>query len=103
MVKRNRSAEQAAADTLAGWSEILEELCERIACRFRRPEVRTRVRRYLTGLLGEVGRKNSWQLAESMGERRPRGVQHLLNEAHWDADAVRDDLSWTLAIFRRKG
>lgn len=92
MVTRNRSTEQAAADTVAGWSETLEELCERIARRFRRPEVRTRVRRYLTGLLGEVGRKNSWQLAESMGERRPRGVQHLLNDAHWDADAVRDDL-----------
>lgn len=92
MVTRNRSTEQATADTVAGWSEILEELCERIARRFRRPEVRTRVRRYLTGLLCEVGRKNSWQLAESMGERRPRGVQHLLNDAHWDADAVRDDL-----------
>jgi SRSO17 transposase len=23
---------------------------------------------------------------------RQRGVQHLLNDAHWDADAVRDDL-----------
>src|SRR5215204_4772407 len=31
-------------------------------------------------------------MAEAIGEARPRGVQHLLNDAHWDADAVRDDL-----------
>jgi SRSO17 transposase len=92
MVTQNKSNGQAAADPINGWSEILEELCGRIAHRFCRSEVRTRVRRYLTSLLGEVGRKNSWQMAESMGEARPRGVQHLLNDAHWDADAVRDDL-----------
>jgi len=92
MFTRNKSNEQAAADLINGWSEILEELCGRIAHRFCRPEVRTRVLCYLTSLLGEVGRKNSWQMAECMGERRPRGVQHLLNDAHWDADAVRDDL-----------
>src|SRR5918994_2255831 len=31
-------------------------------------------------------------MAEAIGEARPRGVQHLLNDAHWDADGVRDDL-----------
>jgi SRSO17 transposase len=31
-------------------------------------------------------------MAEAIGEARPRGVQHLLNDAHWDPDAVRDDL-----------
>jgi SRSO17 transposase len=29
-------------------------------------------------------------MAEALGESRPRGVQHLLNDAH--GDAVRDDL-----------
>jgi SRSO17 transposase len=43
-------------------------------------------------LLGDVRRKNGWQMAKAIGEARPRGVQHLLNDAHWDADAVRDDL-----------
>ena len=57
-----------------------------------RPEVRERAYRYFGGLLGEVGRKNSWQMAEAIGEARPRGVQHLLGDARWDADAVRDDL-----------
>jgi SRSO17 transposase len=31
-------------------------------------------------------------MAEAIGEVTPRGVQHLLNDAHWDPDAVRDDL-----------
>src|SRR5215218_258783 len=78
--------------TLQQWSTYLEELHSRIAHRFLRPEVRERAYRYLSGLLGEVRRKNSWQMAEAIGEARPRGVQHLLNDAHWDADAVRDDL-----------
>ena len=47
---------------------------------------------YLSGLLEELGRKNSWQMAEAIGEARPRGVQHLLNDARWDPHAVRDDL-----------
>jgi SRSO17 transposase len=92
MIMEDKGAEQAAADPIDRWSEVLEELCERIAYRLRRSEVRTRIRRYLTCLLGEVRRKNSWQMAESMGESRPRGVQHLLNDACWDADLVREDL-----------
>jgi hypothetical protein len=31
-------------------------------------------------------------MAEAIGEVRPRRLQHLLNDARWDADAVRDDL-----------
>jgi SRSO17 transposase len=70
----------------------LDALHARIAPRFRRPEVRARARRYLDGLLAPIERKNGWQLAEVLGERTPDGVQRLLNAAHWDADAVRDDL-----------
>lgn len=79
-------------ETLTRWSETLGELHTPIAHRFQRPEVRARVGRYLTGLLARVERKNGWQLAEAIGERQPRGVQRLLSEAVWDADAVRDDL-----------
>ena len=39
-----------------------------------------------------MGRKNSWQMAEAIGEAKPRGVQHLLNDALWDADLVRGAL-----------
>jgi SRSO17 transposase len=47
---------------------------------------------YLKGLLGNVERKNGWQLAEYIGEATPDGVQRLLNSYNWDADLVRDDL-----------
>jgi SRSO17 transposase len=84
IAKQNSTIERCTA--------CLEDLYTRIAQRFVRPEVRDRANRYLAGLLGEVRRKNGWQMAEGMGEDRPRGVQHLLNDACWDADAVRDDL-----------
>jgi hypothetical protein len=51
-----------------------------------------RVLAYLRGLLGNVGRKNGWQLAEHAGERTPDGMQRLLATAGWDPDLVRDDL-----------
>jgi SRSO17 transposase len=74
------------------WPDALGELHARIVHRFLRPEVGERARRYLAGLLGRVGRKNGWQLAEQMGETGPQGAQRFLNAARWDADAVRDDL-----------
>lgn len=92
MIAQRTGAERANSKTIERWAAHLEELHVRIAHRFRRPEVGARAYRYLTGLLGEARRKNSWQMAEAIGEARPRGVQHLLNDARWDADLVRDDL-----------
>jgi SRSO17 transposase len=77
---------------VAGWRAGLDALHARIAGRFARAEVRARAQRYLAALLERVERKNGWQLAEHLGEAGPQGVQRLLNAAHWDADAVRDDL-----------
>jgi SRSO17 transposase len=84
--------ERANSKAIERWPVYLQELHSRIAEHFSRPEVRERAYRYLGGLLEVVGRKNSWQMAEAIGERRPRGVQHLLNDARWDPDAVREDL-----------
>ena len=74
------------------WSGYLEDLHTSIARRFRRAEVKERVRRYLGGLLAEIRRKNSWQMAEVIGETQPRGTQRILGGSRWDADRVRDDL-----------
>lgn len=79
-------------EEIEGWRAGLDALHARIAGRFRRSETRERAKRYLAGLLDRVERKNGWQLAEYLGETGPQGVQRLLNAAHWDADAVRDDL-----------
>jgi SRSO17 transposase len=77
---------------IARWADGLADLHARIGHRFARAEARERAKRYLAGLLDRLERKNGWQLAEAMGEAGPRGVQRLLSEAAWDADAVRDDL-----------
>jgi SRSO17 transposase len=85
-------ADEAAIEEVQGWAAGLGELHAQIAGRFARAEPRRRVLAYLRGLLGNVGRKNGWQLAEHAGERTPDGMQRLLATADWDPDLVRDDL-----------
>lgn len=75
---------------LAEWGAAFTAYHARFARFFRRWEARARSRRYLEGLLGPVERKNGWQVAEAVGEVDPQGIQRLLYEAVWDADAVRD-------------
>jgi SRSO17 transposase len=77
---------------VAGWNAGFEDLMARIAGKFARVEPRRRARAYLLGLLSPIVGKNGWTLAEAAGDRTPDGMQRLLNEAAWDADAVRDDL-----------
>jgi hypothetical protein len=84
--------EAAAIEEVQGWAAGLGELHAQIAGRFGRAEPRRRVLAYLRGLLGNVGRKNGWQLAEHAGEATPDGMQRLLATADWDPDGVRDDL-----------
>jgi len=79
------------------WAQELARLHARLAQRFARPEPRRRVLAYLQGILSDIARKNSWQLAEHAREARPDGMQRLLSQAVWDTDGVRDDLrSYTL-------
>jgi hypothetical protein len=87
-------ANEAAADIeeVQAWAAGLEALHAQIAGRFARAEPRRRVLAYLRGLVGNVGRKNGWQLAEHAGEATPDGMQRLLATADWDPDGVRDDL-----------
>jgi SRSO17 transposase len=87
-----RELEQAHHVWVGQWQGQLVALHGRIAGRFKRLEVRERVRHFLAALLDEVERKNSWQVAEQMGEAHPAGVQRLLRTAKWDVDGVRDDL-----------
>ena len=84
--------EAAAIEEVRAWAAGLEALHARIAGRFARAEPRQRALAYLRGLLGKLGRKNGWQLAEHAGERTPDGMQRLLATADWDPDLVRDDL-----------
>jgi SRSO17 transposase len=74
------------------WQAALEELLGRIAGRFARIEPRRRARAFVQGLLADLPRKNCWTIAEHAGDPSPDGMQHLLSQAIWDADAVRDDV-----------
>jgi hypothetical protein len=70
--------EAADIQEVQAWAAGLEALHARIAGRFARAEPRRRALAYLRGLLGNVARKNGWQLAEHAGERTPDGMQRLL-------------------------
>jgi SRSO17 transposase len=70
------------------WTQALQRLIDRIGPCFQRPEPRRRVGRFVAGLLSGVERRNGWQLAEHAGEATPDGMQRLLYQAKWDADAV---------------
>lgn len=74
------------------WATGLAAIHARISHHFVRSEPRQRALAYLKGLLGNVERKNGWQLAEYVGDTTPDGLQRLLNSYEWDADLVRDDL-----------
>src|SRR6266702_2067571 len=89
---RAGSPEERELSIIRQGAQALAELAVRIGPRFERAEVRSRVGRYLHGLLASVERKNGWQMAEALGEQSAHGVQRLLAEADWDEEAVRDDL-----------
>ena len=77
---------------IRSWSNTLAEVEHRIGQHFARSEARNRAMDYLRGLMSQVERKNSWQLAEALGGSSPYGIQHLLGRALWDVDVVRDEL-----------
>jgi len=93
--------EETQRTAIETWRAGLDDLHARIAPRFRRSEARERSKRYGTGLLDRVERKNGWQVAEHLGEPGPQGVQQLLNAADWEADAVRPQTSFKSGSLRR--
>jgi SRSO17 transposase len=78
--------------TVESWTDHLVEIEQRLGPHFARSEARQRAMAYVQGLLSPAERKNSWQLAEVMGEATPYGFQNLLGRASWTADGVRDEL-----------
>ncbi len=79
-------------EELERWQEEFEAFHTRFADLFERSESREQAKKYLRGLLTEVQRKNSWQVAEALGERIPDRMQRLLYRVPWDADTARDRL-----------
>jgi SRSO17 transposase len=69
-----------------------EEFHARFADLFGRAEPREQAAKYLRGLLGNVERRNGWQLAEALGDALPDRMQRLLNRSDWSAVEARNRL-----------
>ncbi|MGZ5398350.1 MAG: IS701 family transposase, partial [Mycobacterium sp.] len=75
---------------VAGWESRLSVMLAALGSLFVRPEPRRTACAYVRGLLSAVERKNSWWLAEHVGDGGPHAMQRLLTTAKWDAEAARD-------------
>ena len=75
---------------VAGWESRLSVMLAALGSLFVRPEPRRTAGAYVRGLLSAVERKNSWWLAEHVGDGGPHAMQRLLTTAKWDAEAARD-------------
>ncbi len=78
------------AEELKEWVDEFEAFHVRFAGLFGRREPRTQVVKYLRGLMARMDRKNSWQIAEAMGDTIPDRMQRLLYRVDWEADDARD-------------
>ena len=75
---------------LETWAEEFESFHARFTHLFVRSESREQSKQYLRGLLSRVDRKNTWQMAEVVGDKIPDRMQRLLYRVQWDAEAARD-------------
>jgi SRSO17 transposase len=74
-----------------GWEEAFDHWVHRLGSQVPRADTRQQVVCYIQSLLGEVERRNSWQLAEYAGHPTPYAFQHVLGRANWDVEGVRDE------------
>lgn len=74
---------------LDDWAEDFFDFHARFADLFARSEPRQQAAKY-RGLLCPLPRRNIWQIAQALGERRSDGMQGLLYKAKWDCEKARD-------------
>jgi SRSO17 transposase len=85
---RTTDLEAAAASTVKEATLACGNLDELMGCLapcFARVEPRRQARKYVTGLMGDLPRKNCWTLAEQAGDATPDRMQRLLERAVWVA------------------
>ncbi len=79
-------------DQVKEWAKDFEAFQARFAHLFSRSEIRDQMSKYLRGLMARVDRKNTWQMAEAVGDQTPDRMQRFLYRTEWDADDARDIL-----------
>lgn len=62
------------------WAAALEALFRRIRPHFKTEQTFDRAKAYLQGLLSSTERKNTWQLAELLGDKTPYALPQFLPE-----------------------
>jgi hypothetical protein len=92
---------RADAPAVERWGRDFEGLLARAGTCFGRHDLRSRAGGYVRGLLGRVDRKNGWQVAEYLGDAKPRGVQRALGRARRDAGRLRDEVLCGVVKLRR--
>jgi SRSO17 transposase len=80
------------SEVIRNWEVEFANMMSQIGPYFARAEPRQRAGNYIRALLSDIRRKNGWQIAEQMGEKRPDGVQRLLSTAMWQATEVKEEL-----------
>jgi len=93
-VKTSEDAAVTAAHSVDPdrWESEFSAVLDRIESRFARYEPLRHAGELMAGMVSGLDRKNCWTIAEHRGAVTPDGLRHLLARAHWDAEAVRDDL-----------
>src|SRR5260370_18186959 len=89
---RTIGRKQMTIEEVEQWQEEFEQFHARFADLFEGREAREQAEKYLRGLLAQADRKNSWQVAEVVGDAIPGRMQRLLYRVPWDAEAARDRL-----------
>ena len=92
MTKKQRI--ELTADQIKDKYKLAEtQLKEILFPLFSREETRITALAYIQGLLSDVERKNSWQLAEASGYSDPYRFQYLIRRAYWDEDVLQKEIS----------
>jgi SRSO17 transposase len=79
-------------ENASDWVQSLEEFFKPFEGYFVRSETRDNAQKYMRALLGDVERKNSWQLSEVLGLADPHPLQRMLREGKWEDKVVRCQL-----------
>ncbi|MFJ2029007.1 hypothetical protein [Streptosporangium sp. NPDC087985] len=61
-----------------------EQRMSALAPMFARVEPRTQTVKYIRAVMSDLPKRNSWMIAEWIGDRSPDATQRLLNRAGWD-------------------
>ena len=72
--------------------EALDEHLKDLVVGVKRRESAANIKLYVQGLMAKVGRKNTWQLAATLGAKTPYQLQHLLCRARLDVELMQRQL-----------